>query len=166
MDTSISLGRLEKLFLADEIAEDICLEREQRASTSAMDVTPRFVATGVLPDMSSSSLKSSSIDKSSGPQLDIRDLSLPIVPGRINFEDASFSWDKEPVLRDISITIPQGSLCVIIGPVGAGKSTLLEALTGSVTLLSGSVTIEGSTSYVGQQVKACIRAREIKRALE
>ena len=35
-----------------------------------------------------------------------------------------------PILRDVSIRIPTGSLTVIIGPNGAGKSTLIKAVAG------------------------------------
>jgi len=39
-------------------------------------------------------------------------------------------YTDEPVIRDVSLSIPEGSITTIIGPNGAGKSTLLGALYG------------------------------------
>lgn len=58
-----------------------------------------------------------------------------------SFQNASFSWtaDKEPVLRDISLTVPRGSFTMLIGPSGCGKSTLLKALLGEIPCAEGKV---------------------------
>ncbi|CAG0912864.1 unnamed protein product [Notodromas monacha] len=54
---------------------------------------------------------------------------------RIKLENVSFSWTfsgnasfSEPVLKDISLTIPDCKLTMIVGDVGAGKSSLLLGL--------------------------------------
>lgn len=39
----------------------------------------------------------------------------------------SASWSQKTLtLKDISIEIPSGTLCAIVGPVGAGKSSILQ----------------------------------------
>ena len=43
----------------------------------------------------------------------------------------------EPVLRDISLQVPEGELCLVIGRTGSGKSTLLRAVTGLVPHFTG-----------------------------
>ena len=60
--------------------------------------------------------------------------------------DASFGWnDENPnVLSNLTMTIPQGSLTVIVGPVGCGKSTLLKGLLGELPKSSGTVEIAHS----------------------
>ena len=60
--------------------------------------------------------------------------------------DASFGWNDEnpTILSNITMTIPQGSLTVIVGPVGCGKSTLLKGLLGEVPKCSGTVEIASS----------------------
>jgi ABC-2 type transport system ATP-binding protein len=46
-------------------------------------------------------------------------------------------------LRDVSLTIPQGSILGLLGPNGAGKSTLINIMAGLVTKTSGRVVIGG-----------------------
>lgn len=46
-------------------------------------------------------------------------------------------------LSDVSLTIPDGELLVIVGLSGAGKSTLLRAINGFVPITAGSVTVDG-----------------------
>ena len=46
----------------------------------------------------------------------------------IEFEDVSFAYDTEPVLRDISFEAPKGSVVALVGASGAGKSTLVDLI--------------------------------------
>ncbi|MEO6942953.1 MAG: ATP-binding cassette domain-containing protein, partial [Terrimesophilobacter sp.] len=53
-----------------------------------------------------------------------------------------------PVLDDVTLTIPEGELCLVVGPTGSGKSTLLQLVNGLVPhftggSLSGAVTVGG-----------------------
>jgi branched-chain amino acid transport system ATP-binding protein len=45
------------------------------------------------------------------------------------------------VVRDVSLTVPQGSITVLLGPNGAGKSTLLDAIAGLLPVQAGQVTL-------------------------
>jgi branched-chain amino acid transport system ATP-binding protein len=51
-------------------------------------------------------------------------------PPLLSVEGLSCGYTDEPVIRDVSLAIPAGSITTIIGPNGAGKSTLLGALYG------------------------------------
>ncbi len=50
---------------------------------------------------------------------------------------------KIEALHDVSFTIEQGEVCVIVGPSGAGKTTLLNILGGMDTLTEGHVLLDG-----------------------
>lgn len=53
---------------------------------------------------------------------DGKDISLQNT--NIAFRNVTFSYDKVPVLRNISFSIPQGSTTAIVGPSGSGKTTI------------------------------------------
>ncbi|XP_062380409.1 ATP-binding cassette sub-family C member 5 [Sardina pilchardus] len=54
-------------------------------------------------------------------------------------------------LHRIDLRVKKGSLVGICGGVGSGKSSLLSALLGQMTLLEGSVAVNGGYAYVSQQ---------------
>jgi len=47
------------------------------------------------------------------------------------------------VLRDVSLSVPEGSRCAIVGPSGSGKTTLLGLCAGLDRPTSGSVALNG-----------------------
>uniref|UniRef100_A0A8C3AES5 ATP-binding cassette, sub-family C (CFTR/MRP), member 3 n=1 Tax=Cyclopterus lumpus TaxID=8103 RepID=A0A8C3AES5_CYCLU len=67
--------------------------------------------------------------------------------------NGKFTWAKEdpPVLHNINVMVPQGSLLAVVGHVGCGKSSLISALLGEVEKLEGEVSTRGSVAYVPQQ---------------
>jgi len=48
------------------------------------------------------------------------------VDGHVDFDDVTFAYDDEPVVRDVSLDVPAGATVGLAGPTGAGKSTLLK----------------------------------------
>ena len=48
-----------------------------------------------------------------------------------------------PVLREVSFTVPKGSLTALIGPNGCGKTTLLRAAARQLPLLAGALLLDG-----------------------
>jgi NitT/TauT family transport system ATP-binding protein len=65
----------------------------------------------------------------------------------LDAENISHTFDADtnplPVLRDISIHLPQDSFTCLVGPSGCGKSTLLRILSGLLIPQSGTVTLCG-----------------------
>ncbi|VDR26453.1 sn-glycerol-3-phosphate import ATP-binding protein UgpC [Raoultella terrigena] len=45
------------------------------------------------------------------------------------------------VIKDVSLTIPDGEFCVLVGPSGCGKSTLLRMIAGLEEISAGEVHI-------------------------
>ena len=51
-------------------------------------------------------------------------------PPAIFVEDLWFSYDSNPVLEDVNISVPRGDFVSIVGPNGGGKTTLLKLILG------------------------------------
>ena len=71
----------------------------------------------------------------------------------ITFDQVSFTYTDaaRPTLHRVSLDIPEGELCVVVGETGTGKSTLLRAINGLVPhfsggKLAGTVTVDGRTT--------------------
>ncbi|KAG1687445.1 Canalicular multispecific organic anion transporter 1 [Nymphon striatum] len=82
----------------------------------------------------------------------------------ISVKGASFTWEKSsknPVLKDISLTVAPNSLVAVIGKVGCGKSSLISALLGEMYKLKGQVNLKGNVAYVPQT--AWIRNATVKK---
>ena len=61
----------------------------------------------------------------------------------IKVKNIQFGYAAKPVLRDITLSINQGSFCGIVGPNGSGKTTLLNLITGQLQAASGNISIKG-----------------------
>ncbi len=80
------------------------------------------------------------------------EMPLP-VPGReqqpldagVRFERVTFRYgsDSEDVLRDVSFTVPQGSVCALVGPSGAGKTTVARLIPRFRDVTAGRVCVGG-----------------------
>jgi ATP-binding cassette subfamily B protein len=68
---------------------------------------------------------------------------LDRVRGAIEFRHVSFAYDKQPVLRDITLTIPAGATVAIVGPTGSGKTTLVSLIPRLIDPTEGAVLIDG-----------------------
>ncbi|GBN56929.1 Multidrug resistance-associated protein 1 [Araneus ventricosus] len=73
----------------------------------------------------------------------------------VEIDGGTFCWTKEepPFLRGISLSVRQGSLVAVVGPVGAGKSALFSAILGEMHAAEGTVRIMKNShlAYVPQQ---------------
>lgn len=67
--------------------------------------------------------------------------------------NVTVSYGGDPVVRDVSLDIPQGELTMIIGPNGCGKSTLVKALARIMKPDHGQILLHGRDlwSYRGRQ---------------
>jgi ABC-type multidrug transport system ATPase subunit len=61
----------------------------------------------------------------------------------LHLTGVSKSWAQRPVLRDVTLDLPAGSLTWLAGANGAGKTTLLRIACGLVAPDSGSVSYDG-----------------------
>lgn len=84
-------------------------------------------------------------DQISGlPEMDSK--GSPISPSRhdIVFSHVNFSYDRKPILKDVSLIIPDKTTTAIVGPSGSGKSTLCSLAARFWDVDSGSISIGGT----------------------
>ncbi len=54
-----------------------------------------------------------------------------------------FSYEKHPLLKDVSFSVERGEIVTLIGPSGTGKTTVFNLLNGLITPHSGEIFIDG-----------------------
>ena len=65
----------------------------------------------------------------------------------IDINGVWFSYDKTPILEDVTLTLNQGDFLGIIGPNGGGKTTLLKLLLGVLKPDRGTIKILGEAPH-------------------
>jgi len=78
------------------------------------------------------------------------------ISGRITFENVSFSYADETVLRKVDLTIEAGQAVALVGPSGAGKTTFANLVPRFYDVVEGAVQIDGID--VRDVLKADLRA--------
>lgn len=72
-------------------------------------------------------------------------------PPAVEFQHVYFSYGSKPILRDLNLSISQGSVTALVGPSGAGKSTILQLIERFYDPSSGNVNV------LGKDITACDR---------
>ena len=107
-------------------------------------VLPKYIA------MMASAERLQELDEIQGEpeamKADVRELYRSMIS--IHAGDLSFSYDRDPVLRDTAFSLPKGAFAVIAGPSGIGKSTLLKLLLGVFRPDSGSLYLQCSDGKI------------------
>lgn len=71
-------------------------------------------------------------------------ISVTRLRGDLEFRDVSFAYkNDEQVLRRVSVSIPAGTVCALVGPSGAGKTTFANLVPRFYEVNAGGVTIDG-----------------------
>jgi len=61
----------------------------------------------------------------------------------IELTDVCKSFDRKPVIRDMTVTIVSGETICLLGPSGSGKTTTIRLLIGAIAADSGVITMGG-----------------------
>lgn len=77
------------------------------------------------------------------PVMDESGRDITLKNHNICFDNVTFSYEKRPVLKSVSLTIPDKSLTAIVGPSGSGKTTLCNLIARFWDVNGGSVSVGG-----------------------
>ncbi|KAJ5799427.1 uncharacterized protein N7518_001495 [Penicillium psychrosexuale] len=122
------------------------VDRRNNSQTLFLDDITEKRVLSKAKDLELSSINSDSLES-------LKRSSAPPSGNAVVVQSGSFGWeaDKDPILKDITITIPQGSFTVLIGQSGCGKSTLLKAFLGEIPCSEGKVALAfPSVAYCDQ----------------
>ena len=76
----------------------------------------------------------------------------------IELKNVTFGYNQDDVIKDVSFSIPAGSVTALVGPSGSGKSTIAALLAGRCTGYIGQVTMGGVPV---QQLQQAARQRTL-----
>ncbi len=82
-----------------------------------------------------------------------------IQPGsRLHADAVTLRYDERTIAQDLSISVPDGSFTVIVGPNACGKSTMLRALSRLLKPSNGQVILDGRNiqSMAAKDVARCL----------
>ena len=78
---------------------------------------------------------------------EIQDVPDPIkagkLEGRIDFENVTFKYDDQPVIKDLDLRIEPGRKIALVGPSGCGKTTLGNLILRFYDVTRGRILIDG-----------------------
>ncbi len=129
----LSLGQL----IAFRIISGFVTQPLLRLSTIWQNIQELRVSFERLADIIDSPQETTEKDKSK--------IALPSIKGDVEFDDVSFSFNKENIniLKKINLKISQGKFIGIVGQSGSGKSTLMKLLARLYNANSGRILIDG-----------------------
>jgi len=62
---------------------------------------------------------------------------------RLRVAGVAVGYGDAPVVRDVSLDVPDGALTVLVGPNGSGKSTLMKAMARVLPVSAGEIRLDG-----------------------
>ena len=72
---------------------------------------------------------------------------------KIEAKNVSIFVKEQPIIKDVSFTVPANQISTIIGANGAGKSTLLKAIIGDIPYQSGLINIDNQKIQAKQNLQ-------------
>ncbi|MCW3069121.1 MAG: transporter related [Solirubrobacterales bacterium] len=54
-----------------------------------------------------------------------------------------YAGQREPAIRDLSLTVPAGEVCVLVGPSGSGKTTAMRLINRMIPISGGDILLGG-----------------------
>ena len=82
-----------------------------------------------------------------GTENTIREIERPVekkIEGRVRFENVSFAYDKERILKNIDFEVEKGEIVALVGSSGAGKTTIVNLIPRFYDPTDGRVEIDGT----------------------
>ncbi len=69
----------------------------------------------------------------------------PFMETDISLNHVTFAYRQQPILENVSLTVPKNEFACIVGPNGGGKTTLLKLILGLIQPDDGQILVLGTT---------------------
>jgi subfamily B ATP-binding cassette protein MsbA len=86
------------------------------------------------------------LDRPTEAQTDRGTTKVASLERAVEFQNVSFAYDDEPVLRDVSFTALRGTVVALVGASGAGKTTLVDLIPRFYEPTAGRILFDGVDS--------------------
>ena len=73
------------------------------------------------------------------------------MPSIVEFQDVTRLYGKVLALNDLTLAVPEGSICALVGRNGAGKTTMLRMIPALIHPTTGTVRVFGLDPWQSQQ---------------
>lgn len=74
---------------------------------------------------------------------------------RLTVREATLGYAGQPVLQNVSFSLPAGSICCLLGANGSGKTTLMRTILGVLPPMSGDILIDDApVSRLSERARA------------
>src|SRR5512144_705199 len=77
-------------------------------------------------------------------------MALPL----LRVENLSKSFDRLPVLKDVSFSMERGEILGLVGRQGAGRSTVYHLFSGAILPTSGTIYFDGAIRHYSNRMQA------------
>ena len=124
------------------------LRQEQEAQAATATATAPATATATTATATTTTTMTKNTTTNEEPSLVVNHLTF-CYPGL----DGKPLPGVPPVVKDMSLTLPRSSLCLLVGPNGAGKTTLLKVLGGKHLIPESSVRVLGKSPFHAMELQ-------------
>ncbi|MDR2090342.1 MAG: ABC transporter ATP-binding protein/permease [Clostridiales bacterium] len=104
---------------------------------------PMIVVLTMLPELFYFMIAVKRIKKLNGEPIMTGDENAEIANGVVELKNVTFAYNKEEVIKNISVIIPENSITALVGPSGSGKSTLTRLIARFWDVSGGDIFIGG-----------------------
>ncbi|XP_033334914.2 ATP-binding cassette sub-family C member 4 isoform X1 [Megalopta genalis] len=138
-EAMVSIKRLEKFMMYDEVEDHGNKEKEKKVNLSTEN--NKSDMNGKTKEWNNAINKTDKINlNNEEPCVMLKNVNARWIPD-----------DEEDTLKSINIELKRGELLAIVGQVGAGKTSLLNVILKELPVNGGSVQINGKIAYASQE---------------
>ncbi|CAO1302137.1 unnamed protein product [Diamesa tonsa] len=154
-ETLVSVKRLEKYMLYDELEKDALInQKTSKKHESYSNDKAKEAKNGNVVKVEETVINNEKTKTTPIPITSIKiDPKLRESAG-ILMENVTARWNPDSTdntLSNVNLHVQPTTICALIGKVGSGKSSIIQAILGELPIESGSIKVNGVISYAAQE---------------